>query len=43
MHAALTTTSSREQVERTTTVCNQAIAESRLTPTEFWSKFTTYR
>jgi uncharacterized membrane protein (DUF2068 family) len=43
MHAALTTTSSREQVERATTVCNQAIAESRLTPTEFWSKFSTYR
>ncbi|MDP9282794.1 MAG: hypothetical protein M3P38_11935 [Chloroflexota bacterium] len=43
MHAALTTTSSREQVERATTVCNQAIAEARLTPTEFWAKFSAYR
>jgi hypothetical protein len=43
MHAALTSTSSREQVERATTVCDQAIAESRLTPTEFWSKFSAYR
>jgi hypothetical protein len=43
MHAALTTASSHEQVERATTVCNQAIAESRLTPTEFWAKFSTYR
>ncbi len=43
MHAALTTASSHEQVERATTVCNQAIAESRLTPTEFWAKFSAYR
>jgi hypothetical protein len=43
MHASLTTTSSREQVERTTTVCNQAIVESRLTPTAFWSKFSAHR
>jgi hypothetical protein len=43
MHAALTTAASHEQVERATTVCNQAIAESRLTPTEFWAKFSTYR
>ncbi len=43
MHAALTSTSSHEQVERTTTVCNQAIAESKLTPTEFWAKFAAYR
>jgi hypothetical protein len=43
MHAALTSTSSHEQVERTTTVCNQAIAESKLTPTAFWSKFSAYR
>ena len=43
MHAALTSTSSHEQVERTTTVCDQAIAESKLIPTEFWSKFSAYR
>ena len=43
LHAALTTAASHEQVERTTTVCNQAIAESRLTPAEFWAKFSTYR
>jgi hypothetical protein len=43
MHAALTSTSSREQVERTTTVCNQAIAESKLTPSAFWSKFSAHR
>jgi hypothetical protein len=43
MHAALTTTSSHEQVERATTVCNQAIAESRLAATEFWPKFSAYR
>ena len=43
LHAALTSTSSREQVERTTTVCKAAIAESKLTPTEFWSKFSAYR
>ncbi|MEP6694674.1 MAG: hypothetical protein ABJB39_08525, partial [Chloroflexota bacterium] len=43
MHAALTTTSTHEQVERATAVCNQAIAESKLTPTEFWSKFGAYR
>jgi hypothetical protein len=43
MHATLASTSSHEQVERTTTVCNQAIAESKLTPTEFWSKFSAYR
>ena len=43
MHAALTTAASHEQVERATTVCNQAIAESRLGPTEFWAKFSTYR
>ena len=43
MHAALTTASSHEQVERTTTVCNQAIAESRLTPAEFWARLSTLR
>jgi hypothetical protein len=43
MHAALTSTSSHEQVERTTTVCDQAIAESKLTPAAFWSKFSAYR
>jgi uncharacterized membrane protein (DUF2068 family) len=43
MHAALTTTSSHEQVERTTTVCNEAIAESKLTPTQFWAKFSASR
>jgi hypothetical protein len=42
LHAALTSASSHEQVERTTTVCNQAIAESKLTPTQFWSKFSTH-
>jgi len=42
LHAALTSTSSHEQVERTTTVCNQAIAESRLTPTQFWTKVPAY-
>lgn len=42
VHAALTTTSSREQLERATAVCGQAIAESRLAPTEFWSKFSAY-
>ena len=43
MHAALTTASSHDQVERTTTVCNQAIAESKLTPTQFWAKFSASR
>jgi hypothetical protein len=43
LHAALTTASSHEQVERTTTVCNQAIAESKLTPTQFWTKFSASR
>jgi hypothetical protein len=43
LHAALTSISSREQVERTTTICNQAITESKLTPAEFWSKFAAYR
>jgi hypothetical protein len=43
LHAALRTTSTREQVERATTVCDQAIAESRLTPTEFWAKLAAYR
>jgi uncharacterized membrane protein (DUF2068 family) len=43
LHAALSTTSSREQVERAYSVCNQAIAESKLTPTEFWTKAATYR
>jgi len=43
LHAALSTTSTREQIERATTVCNQAIAESRLTPTEFWAKLAAYR
>lgn len=43
MHAALTTASSREQVERASTVCGQAIAESKLTPTEFWTKFSASR
>ena len=42
LHAALTSASSHEQVERTTTVCNQAIAESRLTPAQFWAKFAAY-
>ena len=42
LHAALTSTSSHEQIERTTTVCNQAIAESRLTPAQFWAKFSAY-
>jgi len=42
LHAALTSASSHEQVERTTTVCNQAIAESKLTPAQFWSKFSTH-
>jgi hypothetical protein len=43
MHAALTGTSTHEQVERTTTVCNQAIAESKLNPKEFWAKFSAAR
>jgi hypothetical protein len=43
MHAALTTASTHEQVERTTTICNQAIAESKLTPTQFWTKFSASR
>jgi hypothetical protein len=43
MHAALTTTSSHEQIERTTTVCNQAIAEAKLTPAQFWTKFSASR
>src|SRR5712692_1050423 len=43
LHAALTTASSHEQVERMTTVCNQAIAESKLTPTQFWTKFSASR
>src|SRR5439155_10683384 len=42
LHAALTSASSHEQIERTTTVCNQAIAESRLTSTQFWAKFAAY-
>jgi len=42
LHAALTSTSSHEQIERTTTVCNQAIAESRLTPAQFWAKFSAF-
>jgi hypothetical protein len=42
MHAALTTASSREQVERAYSVCKGAIAESKLTPTEFWTKFAAY-
>ncbi len=42
LHAALTSASSHEQVERTTTVCNQAIAESKLTPAQFWAKFAAY-
>ncbi len=42
LHAALTSASSHEQLERTTTVCNQAIAESRLTPAQFWAKFAAY-
>jgi len=42
LHAALTSASSHEQVERTTTVCDQAIAESRLTSTQFWAKFAAY-
>jgi hypothetical protein len=43
LHAALTTETSHEQVERTTTVCNKAIAESKLTPTQFWAKFSASR
>jgi uncharacterized membrane protein (DUF2068 family) len=43
MHAALTAASSHEQVERTTTLCDQAIAESKLTATQFWTKFTASR
>jgi hypothetical protein len=43
LRAALTSTSAHEQLERTTTVCNKAIAESKLTPTQFWAKFSAYR
>jgi hypothetical protein len=43
LHAALTTETSHEQVERTTTVCNKAIFESKLTPTQFWAKFSASR
>jgi hypothetical protein len=43
LHAALTSTSSHERVEQATSVCNQAIAESRLTPAEFWAKFSATR
>jgi hypothetical protein len=43
MHAALTTTSSHEQVERASTVCKGAMAESKLTPSEFWTKVSASR